>query len=121
MLLSLHDMASTRGSTALRRGVLWLSAALALAGTYWIARAFVVDGRVRFGNPLGEAAPEFTQGDVMPLQVRAEITQVSGLTGVSQGDRCEFLVERRARKEGSFYCNAQVTCAGRLVYGGPER
>ncbi|MFT3928242.1 MAG: hypothetical protein QM778_37285 [Myxococcales bacterium] len=115
-------MASTRREgTSLRRGVLWVSAALAALGIYWIARAFVVDGHVRFGNPVGEVLSELPSTLAAPLQIRAEVTLVKGECGVSAGDKCEFLVEQRARGEGTFYCNAQVTCAGRLLYGGPDR
>jgi hypothetical protein len=132
MLLPLQDMpstlrsraperASTRRGTTLRRLVLLVSGALSLLGVYWIARAFVIDGKVRFGNPVGEAMPDFGAGDVEPLEIRAEVTHTKGKSGVSEGDKCEFLVERRARNEGSFYCNAQVLCGGRLLYGGPER
>ena len=98
-----------------------MSAALLAMGAYWIARAFVVGGKLRFGNPVGDELAELASGLFAPLQVRAEVTSVTGDTGISPGDKCEFLVERRARTEGTFYCNAQVTCAGRLIYGGPDR
>ncbi len=100
-----------------------VSGALALLGVYWIARAFVIDGRVQFGNPThdGPADLGLASGGAVPLQVRAEVTLVHGDVGVVLGDKCEFLVERRARDESSFYCNAQVVCGSRLVYGGPNR
>lgn len=105
----------------MRRGVLLLSTALSLVGMYWIARAFVVDGTLRIGNPVAADPEESASSGVAPLQIRAEVTASRGETGVSLGDKCEFLVERRARQEGSFYCNAQVSCGGRLLYGGPDR
>ncbi len=122
MISPISVMASTRRrGTALRRSVLLVSAALAAVGAYWIGRAFVVGGKLRFGNPVGGELADTLSGGVAPLQVRAEVTSVTGDTGVGLGDKCEFLVERRARTEGTFYCNAQVTCAGRLIYGGPDR
>jgi hypothetical protein len=95
---------------------------LGALGLYWIGRAFVVDGKLRFGNPVPEdLALEDVTSDVQPRQVRAEVTRVQGARVVSLGDRCEFLVERRMRDQSSFYCNAQVVCGGKLLYGGPDR
>ena len=106
----------------MRRGVLALSALLALIGTYWIGRSFLVDGKLRFGNPVD--APSIAGAgafDPQPRQVRAEVTRVTGNAVVRAGDMCEFLIERRSRDQQSFYCNAQVVCGGRLLFGGPER
>lgn len=116
-------MAVPHRGLLLRRIVLWISGLLSLVGMYWIGRAFVVDGQVRFGNPVGgaHALPRLSAGAFEPREVRAEITRVEGNPGVSEGDKCTFLVERRARDENSFYCNAQVVCAGKLLYGGPNR
>lgn len=97
-----------------------MSALLGLVGTYWIGRSFLVDGKLRFGNPVGVNV----QGgsfDPQPRQVRAEVTRVVGDSEVRPGDMCEFLVERRLREKESFYCNAQVVCGGRLLFGGPQR
>jgi len=58
--------------------------------------------------------------DRAPRAVRATITTVTGSPGVSVGQTCEFNVERRDREDGSgFWCNAQIVCAGHLLYGGP--
>ncbi|MET0342062.1 MAG: hypothetical protein ABW252_13750 [Polyangiales bacterium] len=97
-----------------------MSALLGLVGSFWIGRSFLVDGKVRFGNPVGVNV----QGgsfDPQPRQVRAEVTRVVGQSGLRPGDMCEFLVERRLREKESFYCNAQVVCGGRLLFGGPQR
>ena len=106
---------------AVRRGVLVVSTVLGLIGLFWIAKSFSVDGRIRFGNPVVGTLPSANDFDPQPRQVRAEVTRVRGNPVVSAGDKCEFLVERRARENESFYCNAQVVCGGRLLYGGPER
>lgn len=58
--------------------------------------------------------------DTAPRTVSATITSVTGSPGVSAGQTCEFTVDRRDRDDGSgFWCNAQVVCGGRLLYGGP--
>lgn len=123
MLLTNTRMAtSDRGSLA-RKGVLVISAVLTLVGAFWIGRSFLVDGKLRFGNPtaqgvglLGDDLP-----DPEPRQVRAEVTRVRGNPVVRAGDKCEFLIERRLRERDLFYCNAQVVCGGRLLFGGPDR
>ncbi len=103
--------------------ILVASGALGLLGLYWIARAFVVDGKLQFGNPTNELAlyRDNAEGGAFPLQVRAEVTLVEGDIGVRLGDKCEFLVERRVFDDRTLYCNAQVVCGSRLVYGGPDR
>ena len=115
-------MAQLNPGSKVRRGVLALSALLSLVGTYWIGRSFLIDGKLRFGNPV--ATPSSAGGlafDAQPRQVRAEVTRVTGNPVVRPGDMCEFLIERRSRERESFYCNAQVVCGGRLLFGGPER
>jgi hypothetical protein len=111
-------------ATVLRRTLLTLSALLFVVGAYWIGRAFIVDGQLRFGNPVAGdtigGMPSDGQ-DAQPRRVRAEVTRVRGAAVVRAGDKCEFLVERRPLDNGSFYCNAQVVCGGKLIYGGPER
>ena len=99
-----------------------LSALLSAVGLFWIGRAFRVDGKLRFGNPpLSLPSEGGLALDAEPRQVRAEITRVQGDPGVRPGDHCEFLIERRARQGESAYCNAQVVCGDRLLYGGPDR
>lgn len=64
--------------------------------------------------------PPGLAGDTAPRLVRATVTEVSGAAGVSVGALCEFNVERRENEAGGFWCNAQVVCGGRLLYGGAE-
>lgn len=52
--------------------------------------------------------------------VRATVTAVEGSIGVDVGAECGFAVDRRDRSDGTFWCNAQIVCGGRLLYGGPE-
>lgn len=120
MLAPAH-MASSTGLYT-RRVVLGLSAALGLVGLYWIGRSFVVDGQLRFGNPVDRALPR--DADVLmpvPLAVRAEVTRVTGNPVVRAGDKCEFLVQRLVQRGGAMQCNAQVVCGDKLLYGGPDR
>jgi len=109
-----------RGSIV-QKGVLTASALLAAIGLWWIGRAFFVDGKIQFGNPIQASPLERDAFAAQPRQVRAEVTRVEGNPVVRPGDKCEFLVERRPRDQSSFYCNAQVVCGGRLLYGGPDR
>jgi hypothetical protein len=111
----------TSTTLRLRRGVLAVSTLLAAVGLFWIGRAFLVDGQLRFGNPPEFHALAADTPDPQPRQVRAEVTRVSGASGVRPGDKCEFLVERRRRERDLFYCNAQIVCGGRLLFGGPDR
>jgi hypothetical protein len=113
---------SDRGSLA-RRGVLVISAILTLVGAFWIGRSFLVDGKLHFGNPTPEGLGllDDDMPDPEPRQVRAEVTRVRGNPVVRAGDKCEFLIERRQRERDGFYCNAQVVCGGRLLFGGPDR
>ena len=105
-----------------RRAVLAVSALLAVVGAYWIGRAFMVDGRVSFGNPVEPSGRDGVNAfDREPRQVRAEITRVTGAQILRPGDKCEFLIERRPRENASPYCNTQIVCGGRLVFGGPDR
>ncbi|HEY6878822.1 MAG TPA: hypothetical protein VI299_12420, partial [Polyangiales bacterium] len=119
MLPETLRMADTDRATLVRRGVLALSALLAALGLFWIARSFLVGGKLRFGNPPMSLTTEIP--DSTPRQVRAEITRVQGNPVARPGDKCEFLIERRVRERDTFWCNAQVVCGGRLLYGGPER
>jgi hypothetical protein len=115
------DRMPVSGSALLaRRSVLALSAALGFVGLYWIAHSFRVDGKLRFGNPIPNVAAEGLFGPV-PLSVRAEVTRSNNAGVARQGDSCAFLVEQRRRDAQSYYCNAQVMCGGKLVYGGPDR
>lgn len=114
-------MAVSDSSLLARRTVLVVSLLVAVAGLYKIGHAAVVGGKLRIGNPVsGLSAPS---GPLpAPVSVRAEVTRASGAELVRAGEICEFLVEQRQREDhSSLYCNAQITCGGKLLYGGPER
>jgi hypothetical protein len=103
---------------------LLLSFVLGAVGLYQIAGTFFVRGRLRFGNPVSAGATRITdptERSVAPRRVRIEVTRVKGDLGISPGAKCEFLVEKRPLKNGTFYCNAQITCGSKLLYGGQER
>jgi hypothetical protein len=55
-----------------------------------------------------------------PRRVVATVTSVTGAAPVSPGSACDFAVSRAPRGDGTFWCNAQVTCGGQLLYGGPN-
>lgn len=113
-------MAVADSSVLARRTVLVGSLVVGLIGLYKIGHSSVVGGKLRFGNPVS-GLPEATGTLPLPLSVRAEVTRVSGADLARPGDTCDFLVELRQRDQGSAYCNAQITCGGKLLYGGPER
>ena len=121
MFGSIDRMALSGSGVLARRTVLAGSALLGLVGLYWMGRSFVVDGKLRFGNPVSPIVTgENLASAPAPLSVRAEVTRSSSAL-VRQGDSCEFLVEQRQRDANSYYCNAQVVCGGKLLYGGPDR
>ena len=114
-------MAVSDSSLLARRTILVGSLLLAGVGLYKIGHATLVGGKLRLGNPVsGLAEP---QGALpAPLAVRAEVTRAGGAELVRLGETCEFLVEQRQRDDqNSLYCNAQITCGGKLLYGGPDR
>jgi hypothetical protein len=106
-----------RTPQAQQRAVHAASAVLFAVGLFWISKAFVVDGKFRFGNPVAESGPEA----LSPIAVRAEVTRVSDGQVVRPGQRCDFLVQQKLRQDGSYECNAQVMCGSKLLFGGPER
>jgi len=53
-------------------------------------------------------------------RVRATVTESSGLADVPVGASCQADVTRHDREDGTFWCNAQITCGARLVYGGAD-
>lgn len=55
-----------------------------------------------------------------PRHVTATVESASGLSSVAVGATCEFDVEQHDRGDGTFWCRAQVRCAGELLYGGPS-
>ncbi len=52
--------------------------------------------------------------------VRATVSEVTGLADVAVGASCTAEVTRHDREDGTFWCNAQITCGGRVIYGGPD-
>lgn len=115
-------MAASGPSVLARRAVLYGSSVLGLLGLYWIGRSFVVDGRFRFGNPVSTLLAQEVRTPVAPpISVRAEVTRTNKKELVRLGQACEFLVEQRQREQGSYYCNAQVVCGEKLLYGGADR
>jgi hypothetical protein len=122
MFVRIDRMAASGSGLLARRVVLAGSAALGLVGLYWIGHSFRVDGKLRFGNPVSSTiAAEGLAFASAPLSVRAEVTRSTNPNLVRQGDSCEFLVEQRQRDAQSYYCNAQVMCGGKLIYGGQDR
>lgn len=114
-------MATSDSSLFARRTVLAVSAVLAGLGVYRIAQTAVVGGKLHLGNPVS-ALPTPLGAMPAPLAVRAEVTRVRGADSVRLGTICDFLVEQRPREDQhSLYCNAQITCGGKLLYGGPDR
>ena len=53
-------------------------------------------------------------------QVRATVTEVTGLSDVAVGASCTAEITRHDRPNGTFWCNAQIRCGERLVYGGTD-
>jgi hypothetical protein len=51
--------------------------------------------------------------------VSAIVEQATGVPGLRAGTTCLFDVTRSDRPDGTFWCNAQVSCGGQLLYGGP--
>ena len=120
MGLEIHDVMASSASVHVRRIVLVASMTLGVVGLYWIGRSFFVEGKLRFGNPVG-VVDEPHPPDPNPRVVRAEVVRVEGKPGVRLSDKCQFLVRRRTKEDESFECNAQVLCGDKLLYGGPGR
>lgn len=69
-------------------------------------------------GPAQPAIPGLSTADVRHVQ--ATVTEVSGLTDVAVGASCTAEIRRHDRDNGTFWCNAQIRCGERLVYGGAE-
>ncbi len=50
--------------------------------------------------------------------VAATVTEVTGLDRVRVGATCTFPVRQEPRRDGTFWCKAEIRCAGELLYGG---
>jgi hypothetical protein len=70
-------------------------------------------------GPAAPIGPGGTAGTDL-RRVRATVTEVSGLSDVSVGATCSADVTRHDRDDGTFWCNAQITCGSRLLYGGAD-
>ena len=55
---------------------------------------------------------------VRPIGIVATVVQAVGSAPVAVGTECRFQVERRTKDDGSYWCNSQIGCGGRLLYGG---
>jgi hypothetical protein len=58
--------------------------------------------------------------DFAPRQIEATVTASEGAAPVPIGTTCSFDVVPRPRAEGGYWCNAQIACGGRLLYGGAQ-
>jgi hypothetical protein len=70
-------------------------------------------------GPATPLAPGGTTGTDL-RRVRATITESEGLADVAVGASCVADVTRHDHEDGTFWCNAQVTCGSRLLYGGAD-
>lgn len=69
----------------------------------------------------GPSLPAPPQMGVSPRTVTATVTSVTGSSPVAVGATCGFNVERHTRPDPpGFWCRAQITCGGTLLYGGPS-
>jgi len=56
--------------------------------------------------------------DLDPREITATVIAIDGSNPVAMGSECRFAVGRRPRGRG-YWCNAQIVCGGKLLYGGP--
>jgi hypothetical protein len=56
--------------------------------------------------------------DFSPRQIEATVTASEGAAPVPVGATCSFDVVPRPQQGGGYWCNAQIACGGRLLYGG---
>lgn len=69
---------------------------------------------------VGPATPLAPSGGSDPRTVRATVTESSGFADVPVGAPCVAQVTRYDLEDGTFWCNAQITCGSRRVYGGGQ-
>lgn len=67
-------------------------------------------------NPVADP----TGADLGPRQIEATVTSSEGAAPVAVGSSCSFEVLTQPAQGGGYMCNAQIYCAGRLLYGGPN-
>jgi len=79
-------------------------------------------GRPIVPGPGGPTMPPPPSVPTAPRIVRATVTAVDGSAPVSNGASCNFNVRRQARPDmpNGYWCNTQIVCAGKLLYGGPN-
>lgn len=70
--------------------------------------------------PLAPLPPPPSPAITSPRRVTATVEAATGVPGLRAGSECSFDVTHGDRPDGTFWCNAQVRCAGRLLYGGPS-
>lgn len=72
--------------------------------------------------PGGPTMPPPPSVPTAPRIVNATVTAVDGSTPVSVGMTCNFNVRRQPRPDmpNGYWCNAQIVCGGKLLYGGPS-
>ncbi len=72
------------------------------------------------GNPsnVPTAGPGGAQG--LSLQVVAVVDNASPGAPVGIGSDCQFTVTGTPDPQAGTMCNAQIVCAGQLLYGGPS-
>ncbi|MCC6874029.1 MAG: hypothetical protein IT378_06950 [Sandaracinaceae bacterium] len=68
-------------------------------------------------GPAPDVAPPLPGTDSRRVTVR--VTRALNVPGARDGATCAFDVTRHDRSDGSFWCNAQIRCGDRLLYGGP--
>ncbi len=72
--------------------------------------------------PGGPSMPPPPSVPTAPRIVTATVTAVDGSAPVSNGATCNFNVRRQPRQDmpNGYWCNTQIVCAGKLLYGGPN-
>lgn len=72
--------------------------------------------------PGGPTLPPPPSVPTAPRIVNATVTAIDGSTPVNVGATCNFNVRRQPRPDLpiGYWCNAQVVCGGKLLYGGPN-
>ncbi len=69
-------------------------------------------------TPAPTLPPPPLTGTTSPRRITAIVEEVTGTIQARVGGTCSFDVTRHDQADGTFWCNAQVRCAGQLLYGG---